>query len=121
MKIDILRAVFTYVVVMMVLVGGFYSLVLYPYDLDQLVKGSIITFMGAAITFVFSQEVAKTTANATTKALHTPAPGIAGGTDSRPPRVRSMLDGSPCWCVSDEPPHDGWIHSPVCEALRSMS
>jgi hypothetical protein len=35
----------------------------------------------------------------------------------RPDRV--MPDGSPCWCVSNEAIHDGWIHSPLCtDTLR---
>lgn len=74
MNVDAIRAIFTYVVVILVLAGGFYALVLNQYELDQLVKGSILTFMGGAITFVFTQETAKTTANATTRALHAPAP-----------------------------------------------
>lgn len=78
MKVDTFRAIFTYVIVVLILAGGFYAIVLYPFELDQLVKGAIITFMGSAVTFVFGQEIAKTTANATTKALHTPAPNVLG-------------------------------------------
>jgi ABC-type uncharacterized transport system permease subunit len=74
MNIDATRALLTYVFALLVLVGGFYSLVIYPYDLDELVKGAIIGFMSAAISFVFGQEIAKTTATATTKALNTPPP-----------------------------------------------
>lgn len=32
---------------------------------------------------------------------------------------RRMLDGSPCWCVSTDAPHDGWIHAPRCLELRA--
>lgn len=74
MTIDGLRATFTYVIVILVLVGGFYALVIYPYDLDDLVKGALIGFMSSAIGFVFGQEIAKATSLATTKALNTPAP-----------------------------------------------
>lgn len=37
-----------------------------------------------------------------------------------PTRVRSMPDGSPCWCVSDHDPRivDGWVHAPACLAYR---
>jgi hypothetical protein len=35
------------------------------------------------------------------------------------PWLRKMADGSPCWCVSDDAPHEGWVHAPVCIALRS--
>lgn len=30
---------------------------------------------------------------------------------------RTQPDGSPCWCVSDDAPHKGWIHSPACEQM----
>lgn len=29
---------------------------------------------------------------------------------------RWMLDGTPCWCVSADEPHEGWIHAPACQA-----
>jgi hypothetical protein len=69
MTIDVFRAVSAMLIAILVLGGGFYSLVLYPFQLDDLVKGAIIGFMSTAIAFVFSQEIAKTTATATTKAL----------------------------------------------------
>lgn len=34
---------------------------------------------------------------------------------------RTMTDDTPCWCVSEEAPHDGWIHSPNCLALRALA
>jgi ABC-type uncharacterized transport system permease subunit len=73
-SVDGFRALATYLIALLVLVGGFYSLVIYPYDLDQLVKGAVIGFMSAAISFVFGQEIAKATATATTRALNTPVP-----------------------------------------------
>lgn len=75
MRIDALRVSATYAIAVLILVGGFYALVLYELVLDDLVKGAIIGFMSAAISFVFTQETAKTTAAATTKALMAPAPG----------------------------------------------
>lgn len=39
--------------------------------------------------------------------------------DNHPP-VRVMTDGSPCWCVSDDAPHEGWVHAPVCLAKRGQ-
>ena len=81
MKADTFRALATYAIAVLVLGGGFYAIVLYPYELDQLVKGAIISFMGAAISFVFAQEIVKTTANATTRALNTPAPASHTPTD----------------------------------------
>lgn len=74
MTADTFRAAMTYLIAILVLIGGFYSLVLYPYELAELVKGAIIGFMSAAISFVFGQEIAKATATATTKALSTPVP-----------------------------------------------
>jgi ABC-type uncharacterized transport system permease subunit len=74
MSVDGFRALATYLIALLVLVGGFYALVIYPYDLDQLVKGAVIGFMSAAISFVFGQEIAKATATATTRALNTPVP-----------------------------------------------
>lgn len=74
MTTDSFRAVATYAIAILVLIGGFYALVIYPFELAELVKGAIIGFMSAAISFVFGQEIAKATAVATTKALNTPAP-----------------------------------------------
>ena len=74
MNADTLRALSVHLIAVLVLVGGFYGLVIYPYELDQLVKGALISFMGAAIAFVFGSDIAKTTAASTTKALNTPVP-----------------------------------------------
>jgi len=84
MKIDNIRAFFTYIIAILVLVGGFYALVLYEFALDDLVKGAIIGFMSASISFVFGQEIAKATATATTKALYTPPPS-QNGPNGQPP------------------------------------
>lgn len=72
--IDTIRAWFTYITVLLVLLGGFYALVIYEFQLDDLVKGAIIGFMGMALNFVFGAEVAKQSVNATTRALLTPPP-----------------------------------------------
>lgn len=74
MTIDATRAILTYAIAILILIGGFYALVIYPFELDELVKGAVIGFMSAAISFVFGQEIAKATATATTKALNTPVP-----------------------------------------------
>lgn len=74
MKIDTLRAFFTYIIVILILGGGFYALVLYPYELTELVKGAFIGFMGSALTFTFGQEVAKQSAKQTTASLMTTLP-----------------------------------------------
>jgi ABC-type uncharacterized transport system permease subunit len=80
MTADTFRAAMTYLIAILVLIGGFYALVIYELELDDLVKGAIIGFMSAAISFVFGQEIAKATATATTRALNTPPPS-----NSQPP------------------------------------
>lgn len=85
MRIDAMRALFTYAIAVLVLVGGFYALVLYPFELAELVKGAIIGFMSAAISFVFGQEIAKATATATTRALNTPVPTFTPPTEGVTP------------------------------------
>lgn len=47
--------------------------------------------------------------------------GSGEGDALRVTTYRVMLDGSPCWCVSTEKPHEGWIHSPTCEVLREKN
>jgi hypothetical protein len=36
-------------------------------------------------------------------------------TEPTPP-LRYMPDGTPCWCVSADEPHEGWAHAPACTA-----
>lgn len=74
MKGDTFRVTATYLIATLVLVGGFYALVIYPFELDDLVKGAVIGFMSASLSFAFGQDIAKTTAVATTKALNAPPP-----------------------------------------------
>lgn len=38
---------------------------------------------------------------------------------SIPPR--RMPDGTPCWCISEMEPHDGWIHSEYCSGVRRLA
>lgn len=74
MRVDTFRVIATYVVAILVLIGGWWTLTLYEYDLDDLVKGAVIGYIGAVIQWVFGSEIAKATANATYKALNTPVP-----------------------------------------------
>lgn len=48
--------------VLVVWATGFYSLILYPYELDDLVKGAIIGFMGLALQWEFGTAIASATA-----------------------------------------------------------
>jgi len=74
MNIDAIRAFFTYVIAILILVGGFYSLVLNQFVLDDLSKGAVIGFMGAVVQFVFGAEIAKAAVNSTIKSLLIPPP-----------------------------------------------
>lgn len=79
-----MRVLFTYSIAVLVLVGGFYALVLYPFELSELVKGAIIGMMNLAISFVFASEVAKQTSAANQKAYDK---GLATPTPSEPSPV----------------------------------
>jgi len=70
----LVRLVFTYIIAMMILVGGWQALVINEFELNQLTQGAIIGFMGAAIQYVFGAQIAASTAASTVKALHTPVP-----------------------------------------------
>jgi hypothetical protein len=77
-KTDSTKVFFVYGIAVLVLAGAFYGLVVYPYELDPLVKGALIAAATAAYTFVFGQEIAKATAVASQKAFDkgvmTPSP-----------------------------------------------
>lgn len=82
MKGDTFRVTATYLIAAAVLSGGFYALVIYPFELDDLVKGAVIGFMSAALSFAFGQDIAKTTAASTTKSLTTTIPPNGDATPS---------------------------------------
>lgn len=67
-SLEAARVLLTYIVVLAVLGGGFYALVIYPYELDQLVKGAVIGFMGSAMTWVFGSATASATARQSERA-----------------------------------------------------
>jgi hypothetical protein len=69
MKSDTLKLVATYLIAVLVIAFGYYSLVLYPYQLDDLVKGAIIGFMSTAIVYVFSDQAATRNARQQEKAF----------------------------------------------------
>lgn len=68
MKADTIKLIATYLITAMVLGFGYYSLVIYPYQLDDLVKGAIIGFMGSSIAFVYGDQVATRTQHQQQKA-----------------------------------------------------
>jgi hypothetical protein len=79
-KPDTWARLLTHLFAFVVIGAAFYGLVLYPFELDPLVKGALIGWGGAAIAFEFGQEIAKATSAATQRAydkgLATPTPTI---------------------------------------------
>ena len=69
MNPDTLKVIFTYTVTVFILASGFYALVLYQYALPELVQGAFIGFMGAAIAFVYGDQVATRTSHAQQRAF----------------------------------------------------
>ncbi len=65
---DTIKAVASYGFAFAVLGSAFYGLVLYPLALDPLVQGALIAWGGAAIAFVFGQEIAKASAASSQRA-----------------------------------------------------
>jgi len=72
------QTIWGHLVVFVVLAGGFYSLVVYPYVLDDLVKGAIIGFMGLALQWEFGTAIQAATAKQQQNA--TDAGAAAGAT-----------------------------------------
>lgn len=68
MKVDTIKAVLTYGFAYATLFMAFYGLVLYPFELAPLVQGALIAWGGAAMAFVFGQEIAKASTAATQRA-----------------------------------------------------
>ena len=52
------KLLLTYLTALIILLAGFGSLVLYPYELDDLVKGAIIALMTLAAQHVFADSAA---------------------------------------------------------------
>ena len=59
---DTARSIWGHLTVYLILAGTFYSLVVYPYELSELVKGAFIGFSGTAIAWEFGTAVAGATA-----------------------------------------------------------
>lgn len=100
MATELSRILLPYLVVFMVVAAGFYSLVLSPYELDDLVKGAIIGFVGAAIQWVFGTATAGTTArqqqaataSGATAGATVPASMIPTGTAQTTTTVTAVAD-----------------------------
>lgn len=58
MKADTVKLVFSYVTALLLIVGTYYALVLYPFVLDPEVKLWLTGAAGGAIAFVFGDQIA---------------------------------------------------------------
>lgn len=56
------RTIWGHLTVYLILIGTFYALVIYPYELSELVKGAFIGFSGTALAWEFGTQVANNTA-----------------------------------------------------------
>ena len=73
---DQTRSLWGHITVYLILAGTFYALVIYPYELSELVKGAFIGFSGTAIAWEFGTAVANATAKQQQNAT---AEGAAAG------------------------------------------
>lgn len=83
MKADTVKLLFTYLIAVMVLVGTFYALVMYKFELSTLIQGALISWATLVLNNVFNDQVAARTSNQQQKAydsgLQTPAPNGQNG------------------------------------------
>ena len=105
---DTIKAVASYGFAFSVLGAAFYGLVLYPLALDPLVQGALIAWGGAAIAFVFGQEIAKGAAAASQRAydkgVATPGPTSTTTTTTEGPPASTTVTTGPS---STDPPATG--------------
>lgn len=62
MKADAIKLIFTYLIALAILIGTYYALVLSPFVVDDDVKLWLTGAAGAAIGFVFGEQIAMRTA-----------------------------------------------------------
>lgn len=111
MKVDTLKAAGTMLFAFTTLGMAFYGLVLNPFELDPLVQGALIAWGGAAMAFVFGQEIAKASTVATQRAydkgLATPSAPVTTTTTSEGPPATSTTvttGPAPSSTFTDYPP-----------------
>lgn len=107
MKMDTLKALATYSFAFAVMAIAYHGLVIYPFELPELVQGALIAWAGSAIAFVFAQETAKASAAASQRAYDT---GVA--TPSAPVTTTTTSEGPPATSTTvttgaKEEPQDG--------------
>jgi hypothetical protein len=61
MKPDFIKAIYTYAIATFLIVGTYYALVLYPYQLDADVKLWLTGVSGGAVAFIFGDQIASRT------------------------------------------------------------
>ena len=124
MKVDTTRAVATYFIAELVLVGANHGLVLYEFALDDLVKGALIGAATAAYTFVVAQEIAKQTSSASQKAfdqgLGTPTPNTTTTVTSEGPPATSTTNWSATGSSTSRSAMTRWL-STIVTARMSAS
>lgn len=89
------RSIWGHLIVILVLLGGFYSLVIYPYILDDLVKGAIIGFMGSSLTWEFGTAIQAATARQAASATAASAATLPTTTVTVPPATVTSTPGVP--------------------------
>ena len=81
MKTDSLRFVFTNLTTILLMGGVFYALVLYPYQLDDLVKGAMIGWVTLALNSIYNDQAVNRAAHQQQKAfdagLAVPVPTVS--------------------------------------------
>lgn len=96
MRTDLTKLIFTNLIAIGVIAAGFYSLVIYPFVLDDLVKGAIISFMTLALQSVFSEQIASRTGAQQQHAFDsglTATPTVT--TSAGPPQTTTVTPGTP--------------------------
>jgi hypothetical protein len=97
MRSDLTRLISTHLIAVGVIAAGFYSLVIYPFVLDDLVKGAIIGFMTLAMQSVFSEQVAARTGTQQQNAFDA---GLTATPASAMPTVTATAGPTPTATVS---------------------
>jgi hypothetical protein len=71
MKVDTTKLLATYLVTLVLLVAGFLALVWSPFELDDLVKGAIISWVTLALNSIYADNASTRTARQQQSAYNT--------------------------------------------------
>jgi hypothetical protein len=93
LKVDTIKALATYSFAFLIVGVAYHGLVLYQFELPELVQGALIAWGGSAIAFVFASETSKAASAATQRAydkgLATPTPATTTTTTTEGPPATS--------------------------------